>query len=68
MSKITKDMIKRGYEQGLIKLVIEPNMKSEVVCQIGDNWFYFGGITAEEKNSRRIQKGYSRRNYYFRDL
>lgn len=56
MSKITKDMIKRGYKQGLVKLVIEPNMESEVVCQIGDNWFYFGGITAEEKTVEEYKK------------
>ena len=49
MKLITKDMIKRGYNQGIIKLITSPNANG-IVCQIGDNWFYFGGSTAEEYN------------------
>lgn len=56
MNTITKDMIKRGYEQGLIKLVTDPNMESGVVCQIWDNWFYFGGTTAEEMTVEEYKK------------
>ena len=28
--------------------MVDPNAESGTVCQIGDNWFYFGGLTAEE--------------------
>lgn len=44
---ITKDMVIKGYNQGLINLILSPNGDG-IVCQIGDNWFYFGGSTAEE--------------------
>lgn len=45
---ITREMIRLGLEGGLVKLIVDPNMESGTVCQIGDNWFYFGGATAEE--------------------
>lgn len=44
---ITKEMVIRGYNQHLINLILSPNGDG-IVCQIGDNWFYFGGSTAEE--------------------
>lgn len=44
---ITYDMVNAGYEEGLIKLIESPNGDG-IVCKIGDNWFYFGGQTAEE--------------------
>ena len=44
---ITKDMVIRGYNQHLINLILSPNGDG-IACQIGDNWFYFGGSTAEE--------------------
>lgn len=44
---ITFDMVRDGYEAGIIKLIESPNGDG-VVCGIGDNWFYFGGMTAEE--------------------
>ena len=44
---ITLDMIKEGYEKGLIKIVTSPH-DDGVVCSIGEHWFYFGGITAEK--------------------
>ena len=44
---ITKNMVIEGYNQGLIRLISSPNGDG-IACQIGDNWFYFGGITAEE--------------------
>ena len=43
---ITKDMVINRYNQGLINLILSPNGDG-IVCQIGDNWFYFGGSTAE---------------------
>lgn len=45
---ITREMLRLGLERGLVKLIVDPNMESGTVCQIGDNWFYFGGATAEE--------------------
>lgn len=46
---ITKTMIKKGYEQNLINLIKCP-FGDGIVCQIGDNFFYFGGETADEYN------------------
>lgn len=54
MVKFTESMIVRGFEQGLINLIISPNGDG-VACKIGDgilsNWFYFGGLTAAECNT-----------------
>lgn len=44
--RITKKMIREGYNNGVIKLITNEDADG-VVCQIGDNWFYFGGIEAE---------------------
>lgn len=44
---ITIEMVKKGYEKGIIQIVKSPH-KDGVVCQIGEFWFYFGGLTAEE--------------------
>jgi hypothetical protein len=43
---ITKNMVKEGYNKGIINLIKSPNGDG-IVCQIGDNWFYFGGSLAE---------------------
>ena len=45
---ITKDMLKTGLDVGCVSLILDPNMESGTVCQIGEHWFYFGGQTAEE--------------------
>lgn len=37
-----------GLDAGVIRLVVDPNMDEGTVCEIGDSWFYFGGMTAEE--------------------
>lgn len=47
---ITIQDITKGFSAGLVKLVVDPNMESGTVCQIGDCWFYFGGLTAEESS------------------
>lgn len=47
---ITKADIKNGILNGSIKFIVDPNMESGTVCSIGDYWFYFGGIEAEEIN------------------
>ncbi|WP_281692927.1 hypothetical protein [Agathobaculum desmolans] len=45
---ITKSKIRSGIREHLVRFIFDPNMESGTVCQIGDNWFYFGGETAEE--------------------
>lgn len=47
-SVITKEKIKAGIRDGVVRLVTDPNMESGTVCQIGKFWFYFGGETAED--------------------
>ena len=44
---ITKEMVLKGFDRGAVKLIVDPNMESGTVCQIGDLWFYFGGSEAE---------------------
>lgn len=43
---ITLNMVQKGYERGIVNIVKSPH-DDGVVCSIGDNWFYFGGMTAE---------------------
>lgn len=52
---ITLEMVKAGYDAGIIKLIESPH-KDGVVCCIGDNWFYFGGGTAEESSVESYQR------------
>lgn len=47
---ITKEQIMDGIAHGTVKFIVDPNMESGTVCQIGDNWFYFGGMTAEQES------------------
>lgn len=44
---ISLDMIKAGYNAGVVKLIESPH-EDGIVCQIGEHWFYFGGQTAED--------------------
>ena len=44
---ITKNMVKEGYNKGVIKLILSP-YHDGIVCEIGEHWFYFGGLTAEQ--------------------
>lgn len=60
-TKLSRDMIERGYKQGIVRLATDTYFVSGVyeyaesaadddvgvVCAIGDNWFYFGGEEAE---------------------
>lgn len=46
-----KDLVKLGYEQGLVKLVCKIHPYEGIVCTIGDFWFFFGGETAEGYSS-----------------
>ncbi len=47
---ITKEKIRSGIEEHLVSFCVDPNMKSGIVCQIGDCWFYVGGVTTKEMN------------------
>ena len=47
---LSKEMIKKGIEEGIIRFIVDPNMEHGTVCEIGAYWFYFGGLTAEEEN------------------
>ena len=67
VGEITTWMIRRGIEQGLIRFVVDPNLGHGTVCQIGEkddsgkipknNWFYFGGLTAEEEDPEEFLQG-----------
>lgn len=53
---ITPKMVKDGYEAGQIRIIDSPNGDG-AACQIGDNWFYFGGHMAEcETADSYVQK------------
>lgn len=49
---ITKSIIRNAIQANVIQFVVDPNMESGTVCQIGDNWFYFGGMTAEDMSPK----------------
>lgn len=50
MNLITKEMIRQGSQTNVIRLEADPNGSDGrgTVCTIGDYWFYFGGLLAEE--------------------
>ena len=45
-SGITKEDIANGITDGIVRFIVDPNMEEGTVCEIGENWFYFGGQTA----------------------
>ena len=47
---ISNEMIQRGLELGLIKLIDSPN-DGEPACKIGDYWFYYAGSEGSGLNS-----------------
>lgn len=47
---ITLEMVANAYKKGVVKLEVDPNLQFGTVAKIGDFWFYFGGLTAEEMN------------------
>lgn len=47
---ISKEQVARAYRNGTITLKVDPNMEAGTVAAIGEYWFYFGGIKAEEMN------------------
>ncbi len=44
---ITKTMVGKGYDDGVVKLDISPNADG-IICVIGEYFFYFGGLTTDE--------------------
>ena len=68
-TKLSRDMIERGYKQGIVRLATDTyfvpgvyeNAESaadddvSVVCAIGDNWFYFGGEKAENSTVKEYK-------------
>lgn len=66
---ITFDMVKAGYEAGLIKLIDGSTVLGDgVVCSIGDNWFCFGGQIAEEYEDAQKYKEDIPENDIVRDI
>ena len=53
---ITKEMISRAWRQGKITLKTDPFRKTGTVAAIGGDWFYFGGITADEMSPEEYRK------------
>lgn len=51
---ITLDMVKRGYEQGIVRLIESPRGDGPV-CAIGDDWFYFS-VEAEKSLGDVMEK------------
>ena len=49
---ITAKQIRRGIARGAVRFIVDPNMGAGTVCAIGDNWFYFGGETAEQESPK----------------
>lgn len=47
-----QELVALGYEQDIVKLGVQKvNDSSDIICLIGDEWFYFGGTTAEGYDS-----------------
>jgi hypothetical protein len=46
--EITVDEILRGMDEGVVRLIVDPNMDEGTVAEIGASWFYFGGADAED--------------------
>ena len=52
MKDITKQMIENGLNQNIIKPVLDDD--GELICKIGDGWFYFGGHEFENTDPSEI--------------
>ena len=51
MEIITKKMIEDGLNQNIVKPVL---FDGELICKIGDDWFYFGGHEFENTDPSEI--------------
>ena len=47
--KLSKKTILKGLKQGIVKI---KEVNDEVVCEIGDTWFYFAGQLGEELTAK----------------
>lgn len=56
---ITYDMIEKGYDQGIIKLV--KSYFQETACQIGDFIFYFAGELANQLTPEQMKEYFTKR-------
>ena len=48
---ITLGMVLWGLQNGVVSIVDHPDGDG-AVCQIGEHWFYFGGLEAEEQTAK----------------
>jgi len=55
LSPITLQDVEQGYKNGMIHLIDSPH-KDGAVCEIGEYWFYFGGMTAEECTAKEYRE------------
>ena len=59
---ITKSMLRKGYNDGLVRLIVVPSSPDGkgTVAQIGardkENYFFFGGVTAEDMTPDEYKK------------
>ena len=53
---ISENRIRSAYRSGIIRLKTDPNMEAGTVAAIGENWFYFGGATAESMSPEEYAK------------
>lgn len=55
---ITKELIRKGVESKVIRFESDPDGIDGLgtVCAIGEYWFYFGGLTAEELTPDEYQE------------
>ena len=55
---ITKELIRKGIESKVIRFKSDPDGIDGrgTVCAIGEYWFYFGGLTAEELTPDEYQE------------
>ena len=59
--KITRKMIEKAYEEGLVKIIDSPH-DDGTVCKIGEYWFYFGGETEAEMTASEYIANVSKEN------
>lgn len=65
MKAITLQMIADGIQDDKVTFITDPNMGSGTVCKIGDLWFYFGGLEAEEQNPAEYLRNTGLRDVIF---
>lgn len=51
LGRINEEEILLGMEAGVVSLLTNPELGTGTVCRIGDMWFCFGGVRAEEMDA-----------------